>query len=150
MWPEGLAQLVLVGAAGLLPERGRILDQVLVSHSDYVRAAFHDAGAYEAVYGTELTDELLLQWDRNREMTARVAWKPHMYNRRLVPLLPQVDVPTLVVWGDEDRVIPRECGERYADLMPHASLEVVADCGHAVDLERPDELARLVVGHVRP
>ena len=148
MWPEGLSHLVLVGAAGILPERGRILDQVLISHSEYVRAAFDDAAAYEAVYGAELTDDLLLQWDRNREMTARVAWKPHMYNRRLVPLLPQVDVPSLLVWGEGDRVVPLECGERYATLLPRASLEVVAGCGHAVDMERPVELAQLVQAHL--
>jgi pimeloyl-ACP methyl ester carboxylesterase len=100
------------------------------------------------VYTSELSDELLLQWDRNREMTARVAWKPHMYNRRLVPLLPLVQVPTLVVWGDDDKVVPRECGERYAKLLPDASLEVVEGCGHAVDMERPAELARLALAHV--
>jgi pimeloyl-ACP methyl ester carboxylesterase len=147
MWPEALSGLVLVGAAGILPAHGRILDQVLISHSEYVRAAFHSPGAYEAVYGTELTDELLLQWDRNREMTARVAWKPHMYNRRLVPLLPQVRVPSLVVWGDDDRVVPRECGERYAALLPDARLEVVESCGHAVDMEKPLALAALVGAH---
>ena len=148
MWPEGLSQLVLVGAAGLLPDRGRILDQVLISHSEYVRAAFADPAAYEAVYGNELTDDLLLQWDRNREMTARVAWKPHMYNRRLVPLLPLVDVPALVVWGPDDRVVPLECGERYAALLPRASLSVIPGAGHAVDMERPDELARLVLARI--
>jgi pimeloyl-ACP methyl ester carboxylesterase len=147
MWPEGLAGLVLVGAAGLLPERGRILDQVLISHSEYVRASFAHAEAYEAVYTAELSDELLLQWDRDREMTARVAWKPHMYNRRLAPLLTEVHVPALVVWGDADNVVPRECGERYAALLDGARLEIVADCGHAVDMERPAELARLVRSH---
>jgi pimeloyl-ACP methyl ester carboxylesterase len=148
MWPEALSGLVLVGAAGILPEQGRILDQVLISHSEYVRAAFQSPGAYEAVYGTELTDDLLLQWDRNREMTARVAWKPHMYNRRLVPLLPQVRVPSLAVWGDDDRVVPLECGERYTALMPDARLEVVESCGHAVDMEKPFALAELVGAHI--
>ncbi len=142
MWPEGLSHLLLVGAAGILPERGRILDQVLVSHSEYVRSSFHRRAAYEAVYTAELPDDLLLQWDRNREMTARVAWKPHMYNRRLAPLLPLVRAPALVVWGDDDRVVPRECGERLAALLPDARLEIVADCGHAVDMEQPSQLAR--------
>jgi pimeloyl-ACP methyl ester carboxylesterase len=148
MRPEALSHLVLVGAAGILPERGRILDQVLVSHSEYVQAAFRTRAAYEDVYTAELSDELLLQWDRNREMTARVAWKPHMYNRRLVPLLPLVDVPALVVWGDDDRIVPVECGERYAELLPRASLSVVPESGHAVDMEQPVELARLVHAHV--
>ncbi len=146
--PEACSHLVLVGAAGLLPERGRILDQVLISHSEYVQSAFSQRQAYEAVYGPDLPDDLLIEWDRNREMTARVSWKPYMYNRRLVPLLPLVPVPTLVVWGADDRVVPLECGERYRQLLPDARLQVVPGCGHAVDLEQPAVLAGLVRAHV--
>jgi pimeloyl-ACP methyl ester carboxylesterase len=148
MHPEAFSHLILVGAAGLLPENGRILDQVLISHSEYVRAAFSTQEAYEAVYTAGLPDDLLLQWDRNREMTARVSWKPYMYNRRLVPLLPLVEVPTLLVWGEDDMVVPLECAERYRALLPDARLEIVPDCGHAVDLEQPAALAELVRRHV--
>jgi len=148
MSPELLAGLVLVAPAGLLPKDGRILDQILVSHSEYVRAAFEDQKAYEAVYGTDLTDELLLAWDMNREMTTRVAWKPYMYNRRLPPLLAHVHVPTLVVAAESDRITPRSCAEQYVALMPQARLEVVPHCGHAVDMEQPSALARLVAGHL--
>lgn len=142
--PELLERMVLVAPAGLLPTEGQILDQVLVSHAAYVQAAFEDPKAYEAVYGSELTDDLLVAWDCNREMTARVAWKPYMYNRRLAPLLPLVQVPTLVVAAAEDRVTPRSCTEQYAALLPHARLETVPGCGHAVDLEQPLALAELV------
>ncbi len=138
MCPELVSDLVLVGSAGLLPESGRILDQVLISHSEYVRSAFSSTAAYEQVFTDVLSDELLLAWDRNREMVARVAWKPYMYNRRLVPLLGSVEVPVLVVWGSEDRVVPLECGEAFARLLPNARLEIVKGCGHAVDLEAPD------------
>jgi pimeloyl-ACP methyl ester carboxylesterase len=148
MCPELFSGLVLVGSAGLLPEDGRILDQVLISHSEYVRAGFSSDAAYEAVFGAELSDEVLLEWDRCREMVARVAWKPYMYNRRLVPLLRLVEVPTLVVWGELDRVVPPECGVAFAGLVPGARLEVVAGCGHAVDLEAPEVLAGMVLGHV--
>ena len=80
-------------------------------------------------------------------MVARVAWKPYMYNRRLVPLLGLVSVSTLVVWGELDAVVPLECGELFAGLIPGARLEVVAGCGHAVDLEAPGVLAGLVFDH---
>jgi pimeloyl-ACP methyl ester carboxylesterase len=80
-------------------------------------------------------------------MVARVAWKPYMYNRRLEHLLRDVDLPTLVVHGDDDAVIPIECAERYVELLPRSRCAVVADCGHAVDLERPDELCGLIVAH---
>jgi pimeloyl-ACP methyl ester carboxylesterase len=148
MQPQVLERLVLVGAAGVLPEGDKILDQFLISHSEYVQAAFSSRVAYEAVYGREITDEVLLQWDCNREMTTRVGWKPYMYDRRLLPLLRDVTTPTLLVWGSEDRVVPRQCAERYRQALPDARLEIVSGCGHAVDLEAPDALARLVLADV--
>ena len=164
MAPERLATLTLVGAAGLVPAQGRIYDQFLVSHSDYVRAAFANAEAYRAVFGapddgeadalvtpegTALTDDTLVSWDIHREMTTRVGWKPYMHNRRLRPLLAGVGTPSLVVWGDSDRVVPVECGRAYAEALPDARLEIVADCGHAVDLEAPEALTELIAGHTQ-
>lgn len=145
MSPARLSHLVLVGAAGLLPKQGHIMDQMLISHSAYVQASFKDESAYRALYGEEPTDDLLLAWDVHREMVTRVAWKPYMYNRRLRPLLPEVGVPTLVVWGAEDAVIPLDCGQQYAEAIPDARLEVVVDTGHAVDLENPGKLGPLVL-----
>jgi pimeloyl-ACP methyl ester carboxylesterase len=52
------------------------------------------------------------------------------------------------VWGRDDRIVPLECGESYAKALPRARLEIVAGAGHLVDLEKPDELARLVIDFV--
>ncbi len=144
MSPARIGRLVLVGAAGVLPRAGRILDQMLTSHSNYVRAAFGDDAVYERVFGGDLSDELLVAWDVHREMVARVAWKPYMYDRQMEAMLCEVETPTLVVWGDRDRVVPLECGQRYADQLPCARLAVVENCGHAVDLEHPNELCALI------
>lgn len=147
--PQRLDGLVLVGAAGLLPREGRILDQFMLAHRDYVRDCFAHPDGFEAHFGDGEDVELLVQWDLNREMTSRIGWKPYMYNRALASLLPELRTRALVVWGDRDRVVPRECGEEYAKLIPSARFELVPDCGHAVDLERPDELAELVLRHLR-
>lgn len=154
MAPELLQRLILVGAAGLLPEQGRIYDQFLVSHSAYVEAAFSRTEAFEAIFQSNgddpdehpLGDNTLVVWDMNREMTTRVGWKPYMYNRRLRPLLGGVTVPAVVVWGDSDAVVPLECAHAYVEALPDARLEIVPDCGHAVDLEAPEALAALIAG----
>ena len=144
MAPRGFAKLVLVGAMGLKPERGEIADQALVSYIDYVRLGFADQGAYDRIFGAETATEQLEQWDLNREMTFRIAWKPYMYNASLPHLLGGVLTPTLVVWGRDDRVVPLECGERYAKALPQARLEVVEGAGHYVEMEQPESLVKLV------
>jgi len=144
MAPRAFRRLVLVGAMGIKPAAGEILDQALVSYIDYVRAGFHDRGAFDRVFGTEPPTSRLEQWDLNREMTFRIAWKPYMYSQTLPHLLGGVKTPALVVWGRGDRVVPLECGERFARALPRARLEVVNGAGHFVELEQPDTLARLV------
>lgn len=146
--PRDFRRLVLVGAMGIKPERSDIADQALVSYIDYVKLGFADLAAYERTYGAEPPTETLEQWDLNREMTFRIAWKPYMYNPSLPHLLGGVTTPALVVWGAEDRVVPLECGARFAKALPHARLSVLEGAGHFVEMERPHELARLVTDFV--
>ena len=146
MAPRAFRRLVLVGAMGIKPERGEIADQALVSYIDYVRRGFADQQAFDRIFGAEPPTAMLEQWDLNREMTFRIAWKPYMYNPSLPHLLGGVATPTLVVWGREDRIVPLECGERFAKALPQARLTVVDGAGHWVEMDKPDELARLVGG----
>ena len=63
-------------------------------------------------------------------------------------LLGGVRAPALIVWGDDDQIVPRSAGELYAKSLPNARLETVAASGHCVDMEQPDALARLVTSFV--
>jgi pimeloyl-ACP methyl ester carboxylesterase len=146
MAPRGFKKLVLVGAMGIKPERGEIADQALVSYIDYVRLGFADQAVYDRVFGAETPTATLEQWDLNREMTFRIAWKPYMYNPSLPHLLGSVATPALVVWGKDDRIVPLECGERYVKALRTAKLEVIDGAGHFVEMEKPEQLARLVGG----
>lgn len=148
MAPTQFERLILVGAMGIKPEAGEILDQALVSYLDYARAFFHNQSVFDQTYGEEPDTEQLIQWDLNREMTFRIAWKPYMYSQTLPHLIRGVDTPSLIIWGREDRVVPLECGERYAKELRNARLEVVAEAGHAVEVERPSEAAKLVSGFI--
>lgn len=144
MSPRAFRRLVLVGAMGVKPIRGEILDQALVSYIDYVRAGFEDQGAFDRLFGANPPTGLLEQWDLNREMTFRIAWKPYMYSQTLPHLLGVVQAPALVVWGRRDRIVPLECGEQYARALPRGRLAVVEGAGHFVDMEQPDTLAKLI------
>jgi pimeloyl-ACP methyl ester carboxylesterase len=143
MAPREFHRLVLVGAMGLKPPEGDIFDQAIVSYLDYARAGFHDQDAFARVYGDVSTDQLV-GWDLCREMSFRIAWKPYMYNQSLPHLLGGVRAPALVVWGDDDQIVPRSAGEHYAALLPKARFELVRSSGHCVEMEQPDQLARLV------
>src|SRR5580704_14018621 len=141
--PRDFHRLVLVGAMGVKPPEGDIFDQAIVSYIDYARAGFHDQTAFARVFGEVSTDQLV-DWDLCREMSFRVAWKPYMYSPTLPHLLGGVRAPALVVWGDDDKIVPRSAGEVYARSLRDARFEVVRNSGHCIDMEQPDALARLV------
>jgi pimeloyl-ACP methyl ester carboxylesterase len=143
MAPAAWHRLVLVGAMGLKPPEGDIFDQAIVSYLDYARAGFHDPAAFARVYGEVSTDQLEA-WDLCREMSFRIAWKPYMYSQTLPHLLGGVRAPALLLWGEDDKIVPASAGRRYAELLRHARFETVPRCGHLVDMEAPEELARRV------
>src|SRR5215470_1618157 len=140
----GLDKVALVGAMGIKPPEGFILDQAIVGYIDYARAGFHDQKAFDRVYGEEPSNDQLEMWDVCREMSFRIAWKPYMYSQTLPHLLKTMRAPALVVWGENDKVVPLSAGKRYAEALPDAKLEIVKSCGHAVDMEQPEALAKLV------
>ena len=59
----------------------------------------------------------------------------------LVDRLSHLKVPTLVVWGARDRVLPYSQGQEAAARLPEGSLELVPDCGHAPHVEQPERFA---------
>ncbi len=61
-----------------------------------------------------------------------------------------VRVPTLVVWGAADRMIPPAHGRAYARAIPGARLHVIDGAGHLPQLEAPDELLELVRAFTAP
>jgi pimeloyl-ACP methyl ester carboxylesterase len=144
MAPSDVARLVLLAPMGAKPPRGDILDQAIVSYIDYARAGFHDQKAFDRVYGSEPSTDQLEAWDIAREMCFRIAWKPYMYSQTLPHLLKSVKARTLLVWGENDRVVPLSAADRFLEALPNARLEVIRACGHCVELEQPDALVKLV------
>jgi pimeloyl-ACP methyl ester carboxylesterase len=64
------------------------------------------------------------------------------------PDLPGIDVPTLVVTGAEDSLIPSPVTAEMADTIPGARLAVIEDAGHLSNLERPEAFNQLLREHL--
>lgn len=59
--------------------------------------------------------------------------------------LPNIRVPTLLVFGAEDPLTPPRVGEYMRERIPGARLEIIPDAGHMTNLEQPDAFNRLVL-----
>jgi pimeloyl-ACP methyl ester carboxylesterase len=65
-------------------------------------------------------------------------------NEDLGSLLPQVAVPTLLVWGAKDEAVPLAHARRMEGAIPDAGLVVFEDAGHFAYLDEPDRFCRIV------
>ena len=143
---NAVGKLMLVGAAGVKPQEGEITDIFIISPAQVLELQFQDTSQvpdYDATYGRELSPEEQLTADLNREMAVRLTWKPYMYDPRLAGgLLKRVNVPTRMVWGRQDSIVPVECGTIYQESIPGSDLVVIENCGHSPQVEKPDEFIK--------
>ena len=59
--------------------------------------------------------------------------------------LPSLRAPTLVVWGERDRVLPPAQAREAISRIPDGSLELIRGCGHLPQVERPERVAEVLV-----
>ena len=59
-------------------------------------------------------------------------------------ILVEIDKPTLVICGEEDKMMPVSCSQLLSDRIPESRLEIVPNAGHMVMLEQPEPVAQLV------
>lgn len=139
-----LRRLVLVDAAGLRIPGEQRLDMFRLSPDAVVQATFEDPAFAESALTMVATPEATRVQVRNRAMTARLGWNPYLCSPTLAPRLRRIRVPTLIVWGAQDRLIPVSHGSLFAQGIPGAELTVIDGCGHAPAVEKADEFARVV------
>ena len=75
---------------------------------------------------------------KNRNTVTRLAYRPRFYNPSLAKWLHRITVPTLLVWGDKDGLVPPVFGEAYRAAIPGSRLVVLKDAGHAPFDEQKD------------
>lgn len=139
-----LRRLVLVDAAGLrLPGEQRI-DLFALPPDQLARIIYYDPALAERLLAIEPTPELVRAQIRNRNMTARLGWNPYLSNPVLQSRLRRIRVPTLIVWGAQDRLIPVSHAYAYHVAIPEARVALVEACGHLPATEQPAEFARIV------
>jgi pimeloyl-ACP methyl ester carboxylesterase len=61
------------------------------------------------------------------------------------PPLQDITAPTLVLWGEHDRMFPPDYGQHVAAALPHASFALIEGAGHNAMWDRPGEFNRLVL-----
>ncbi|MPZ13296.1 MAG: alpha/beta fold hydrolase [Chloroflexi bacterium] len=143
--PEVIDRLILVDPAGLKQPGMELPDLFALTEQERTRLIFFDQSRAEAEVVASPSPDAILQTLKNQGSFARLSWNPYLYNPRLARRLYRAKMPTLIIWGREDRVIPAATADLWLANVPQATLAVIDACGHVPHRERPDELTRLVI-----
>jgi pimeloyl-ACP methyl ester carboxylesterase len=140
---ERISHLVLANAVGIKVgsrEERDIADIFAMTEEEFLKLAFCDPKSGHRDYKT-MPEEELRSAARNREATARYGWSPFLHDPKLKARLYRIGIPTLVLWGKQDRIASEEYGRAYCAAIPGARFELIDQAGHFPHIEQPDEFA---------
>jgi pimeloyl-ACP methyl ester carboxylesterase len=129
--------LVLMGSLGVKfsgREERDITDLLALSADEVARHVFSDP-TLAPDYAT-MDEAELVKVAADREGAVLYGWRPYMHDPALIHWLHRVDVPSLVLWGDQDRVAAPAYGEKLAAAIPGARFRTIAGAGHYPHVEQ--------------
>ncbi|HEX6442234.1 MAG TPA: alpha/beta hydrolase, partial [Stellaceae bacterium] len=89
-----------------------------------------------------------IEQTRASEAAARIFWP--LGNTRLEKRLPLISAPTLLLWGEEDRIVPRSYADKFAQgIAGKTEIRIIPGAGHLAELDQPDAVARAILAWTR-
>ena len=151
-WPERVERLWIADAPGLWVPETPLPDlfRYMQDRSKMRELLFFDPESAIAslVINDKPSDESMQAAYQSLTVLARLIWE-RPYNPKLAKRLHRINCPTLLVWGDSDRLIPPAYGRAYQQQIPGARLELIPKCGHLPMFERENEFVELIAAFCR-
>ncbi|HEX2278079.1 MAG TPA: alpha/beta hydrolase [Candidatus Tectomicrobia bacterium] len=148
MCPTQFKKLVLVGAMGIKPPSGQIYDMFLEVAKEFIKTSYLDPAQtpeFSQICPEQPTPEQVEAWEVAREEACRLGWRPYMHYPSLPHLLRRLrKLPTLIVWGRQDAIVPVSAAEVYHASIPGSQLVILDNCGHHPEVEQSDEFVQRV------
>lgn len=135
--PDGVSKLILTGSSGLYekPFGGsfpRLKDY------NYVRSQVEDIFHKKEVIKRAVVDQVYSTVQSRSNVISLIRLAREAQKQNLSVHLKQIQVPVLLIWGLQDRITPPEVAHQFYELLPHARLCLINDCGHVPMMEQPE------------
>ncbi|OZE99179.1 alpha/beta hydrolase [Rhodococcus sp. 15-2388-1-1a] len=131
-----IGAVVVIDGVGVIVDGEPVADFFGLDARELAEAAWHDPHRGYTDPAT-LTDEQQAIQSANRHTMEALAGR-NMSDPNLMARLDAITVPTLVVWGQSDRIVTPAYGRAIADAIPGAQFVEIAHAGHLPHLEAPD------------
>lgn len=125
-----------VAAAYLVPSKFAAWSVLCQTYYDFSKVTKDQIAAYAAPLSTPGARHALLE-------TGKQIIPPNIDD--LVAKYKEIKVPTLIIWGKQDKIISAKAGELLDQAIPNSTLKVIDQCGHAPQEEEPEQTIALVL-----
>jgi pimeloyl-ACP methyl ester carboxylesterase len=142
-YPERVGRLVLANGAGIRVKGSPIANLFAMNPQEMLDVSFTDPAAAWPLMPPEVNVEYIVDQYRQKMTLATLAWNPH-YDPKLERRLAWVKCPTLIVWGEGDKLIPPAYAEALHRAIPGSRVEMLRGTGHMPMFEQPEAFARVV------
>jgi pimeloyl-ACP methyl ester carboxylesterase len=137
--------LVQLAPAGIRVKGVPCGDNFIWGPEEAVRNLYHDQSFADRILALTPDEAQMDVMLRNRFTVAKLGWQPRWFNPDLEKWLHRMKLPALIVWGDDDKIMPPQYAALWHERLPDARLIMVEACGHLPHVEH----AALVARHVR-
>jgi pimeloyl-ACP methyl ester carboxylesterase len=148
IWPDAVRRLALIAPFGLFEESDPPTDP-WAQRADAVPGLMCADPAIWTALKTAPEGANSIEWPieqtRASEAAARIFWP--LGNTRLEKRLGLITAPTLLIWGEQDRVMPRSYADRFAKgIKGRSEIKLIAGAGHLAELDQPKAVAEALLG----
>ena len=147
-YPSDITALVLTGSAGI---REREVGTMTPRRRD--RSFIRERAAMTFYDPTMVTESLVdFAYDllNDRKMVLRlIRVARSTQSDTLTDRLGEINVPTQLIWGQDDQITPPDVAEEFKALLPQARLAFIDQCGHAPMMEHPDAFNEIMLAFLR-
>jgi pimeloyl-ACP methyl ester carboxylesterase len=139
-FPTLFGRLVLLSPVGLWLDQHPVANWVAAAPEELPAMLFHDPARFASGPPPDVTAIAALSWAIG--CTAKFIWP--IPEKGLAKRLHRVDVPTLILWGKQDGLVPVAYADEFGRRIRGSRVEVLDECGHIPQLEQPEKTCALV------
>jgi pimeloyl-ACP methyl ester carboxylesterase len=131
--------LTLISSAGIRVEGVPSGDIFIWNREELLRNVFYNQAYADIALSLQPTEQQIDAMLKNRFTATKLGWQPRWHNPDLEKWLHRIKLPSLIIWGDEDKVMPADYAGLWRERLPDARLVMIEKCGHVPQIEKMSE-----------